>query len=165
MLRRATPGHPMKRPRMADMPGLMRWIERFVLAVGFVLLTIWLAAYVHRVLMVRVAMKNFEDARRQAAGNMPPTGEPRTVTKEESPAVMGDSKKPTADYAGAGSTAVNSRGEIPLAMRRGPLGDVLATARRHGRILHRRCAEVSLLGLRPHPQRQEDMRRHVLRMR
>lgn len=120
MLRRATPGHPMKRARMADMPGLMRWIERFVLAVGFVFLTIWLAAYVHRVLMVRVAMKNFEDARHQAAGNMPPTGEPRTVTKEEGPPVMKDGKASTADYAGAGSTAVNSRGEIPLAILRIP---------------------------------------------
>lgn len=47
----------------------MRWISNLLLVIGLVLLAVYVAAYVHRVVMVRADMKSFEDAKHQAAAN------------------------------------------------------------------------------------------------
>lgn len=47
----------------------MRWISNFLLTIGLALLAVLLAAYLHRMVMVRAGMKSFEDAKRQAASN------------------------------------------------------------------------------------------------
>lgn len=98
----------------------MRWLSNFLLAIGFVLLAVFLAAYVHRMVMVRAGMKSFEDAKRQAASSTD-SGETETSSGE---AVSSSSENNTASPAfdGQARAAASARraSAVPLAILRIP---------------------------------------------
>jgi len=47
----------------------MRLVSNSLLAIGVVLLAVYVAAYVHRMVMVRTSLKNFEDEKRHATAD------------------------------------------------------------------------------------------------
>jgi sortase A len=98
----------------------MRWISNLLLGIGFVFVAVYLAAYVHRMVMVRAGMKSFEDAKRQAAVNLTDS-----VTETGAGKVVPDSSTDNATSHGsdgrARSAATAHRAwAVPLAILRIP---------------------------------------------
>lgn len=99
----------------------MRWISNFLLVIGLVLLAVYVAAFVHRMVMVRVGMKSFEDAKHQAADNSAESQVTETGTGEAVSDSFG-SNTASAGSVGQPSSAASIRRAwaVPLAILRIP---------------------------------------------
>ncbi|HEV7237285.1 MAG TPA: class D sortase [Ktedonobacteraceae bacterium] len=99
----------------------MRWISNFLLAIGFALLAVFLAAYLHRMVMVRVGMRSFEDARRQAAASATDSQIKETGAEEGVPGSPAENTRSPGSE-GQGSPAASARRSwaVPLAILRIP---------------------------------------------
>jgi sortase A len=98
----------------------MRWISNFLLAIGLVLLAVFLGAYVHRMVMVRAGMKSFEDAKRQEAANSANSQVTETGA-EGVPGSSGDNiTSPGSDGQASSAAAARRSSAVPLAILRIP---------------------------------------------
>ncbi|MBZ5491689.1 MAG: class D sortase [Acidobacteriia bacterium] len=99
----------------------MRWMSNFLLVIGLALLAVYLAAYLHRMVMVRVGMKSFEDARRQAAASMTDSQIKETGAEEGVPGSSAENARSLGSE-GRGSPAASAHRSwtVPLAILRIP---------------------------------------------
>lgn len=99
----------------------MRWISNFLLAIGLALLAVFLAAYLHRMVMVRAGIKSFEDAKRQATASSTDSQVTETGAGE---AVSGSSENittsPGSDGQASPAASVRRASAVPLAILRIP---------------------------------------------
>jgi sortase A len=108
---------PRKSPRAAQL-----W-ERLFLLAGLVLLAICLFAYLHRALMLRVAMNNFEHARKEATNNRNESKVDAAVTADGNTAESaggGQLSLPEDSHVRNTAPSVHRVGEVPLAILRIP---------------------------------------------
>jgi sortase A len=99
----------------------MRWISNFLLAIGLVLLAVYLAAYVHRMVMVRAGINSFEDAKHQAAANS--TDSPMTENGEGGGVPSSSEDKTTSsnsDRQASSAASARRAWAVPLAILRIP---------------------------------------------
>lgn len=99
----------------------MRWISNFLLAIGLALLAVFLAAYLHRMVMVRVGMKSFEDAKRQATASSTDSQGIETGAGEAgSDSFGGITESPGSAGKVSSATSVRRPLAVPLAILRIP---------------------------------------------
>ncbi len=99
----------------------MRWMSNFLLVIGLALLAVYLAAYLHRMVMVRVGMKSFEDAKRQAASSTTDSQATRTGAEEGGPgSSVENTGLPGSDAQGSSATSARRSWAVPLAILRIP---------------------------------------------
>ena len=94
----------------------MRWMSNLLLAIGLAMLAVYLAAYLHRMVMVRVGMKNFEDAKRQAAASVTDSH----IDTGEGAAGSGDMSSPGAEEQASTAATARRSSAVPLAILRIP---------------------------------------------
>ena len=120
-MRRTETGHRPGRVKARSGSSFLRWSSNLLLAFGFLLLAVYLAAYAHRMVMVRVGIKSFEDAKRQAAANLTDSPTPETSAGEAIPDSSADSTTaPGSDGQGRTAAAVRRAWAVPLAILRIP---------------------------------------------
>jgi sortase A len=108
---------PQKPPKAARL-----W-ERLFLSAGLVLLAICVFAYLHRALMLRVAMNNFEYAKKEATNNRNESKLDAAVTADRNTAeTTGDAQPslPGDSHVSNSAHRVHRVGEVPLAILRIP---------------------------------------------
>ena len=104
-------------------PKAARLWERLFLLAGLVLLAICAFAYVHRALMLRVAMNSFEHAKKEATNNRNESKVDAAVTADRNKVeTSGDGRPSTPNDSHVRNTApgVHRVGEVPLAILRIP---------------------------------------------
>lgn len=99
----------------------MRWLSNFLLAIGLALLAVFLAAYLHRMVMVRAGMKSFEDAKRHAAASTTDSQITETGAEEGVPGSSAENTTSPVSDGQAKSAAIARRAwAVPLAILRIP---------------------------------------------
>ena len=99
----------------------MRWISNFLLAMGLVLLAVYLAAYVHRMVMVRAGIKSFEDAKHRVAASSTDSKMAETGAGEALSGSFGNNTtSPGSDGQASSSASARRALAVPLAILRIP---------------------------------------------
>lgn len=99
----------------------MRWMSNFLLVIGLALLAVYLAAYLHRMVMVRIGMKTFEDAKRQAAASTTDSKTTGTGAEEGGPGSSAENTVlPGSEAEGSSAAAARRSWTAPLAILRIP---------------------------------------------
>lgn len=120
-MRRTEPVLRTGRARARSGSKLKRWISNFLLAIGLALLAVYLAAYLHRMVMVRVGMRSFEDAKRQATASATNSQITQPGAEEGVPGSPAENTTSLGSE-GQGSPAASARRSwaVPLAILRIP---------------------------------------------
>ena len=112
---------PALRPdRLRARSRLRRWISNFLLAIGFVLLAAYLAAYVHRMVMVRASIKSFDDAKRHATANSTDSQVTATGAGGVSVSSEDNTRLPGSDGQASSVASARRSSAVPLAILRIP---------------------------------------------
>ena len=99
----------------------MRWVSNLLLTIGLALVAVYLAAYVHRMMMVRESIKNFEDAKRHVTANSVDSQVTETVAGEAVSDSVGNNTTSPGSHRRPTTINVSRRSSaVPLAILRIP---------------------------------------------
>jgi sortase A len=98
----------------------MRWVSNLLLTLGLALVAVYLAAYVHRMMMVRESIKNFEDAKRHVTANSVDSQVTETVAGEAVSDSVGNNTTSPGSHRRAATTGGRRSSAVPLAILRIP---------------------------------------------
>jgi sortase A len=120
-MRPTEPGRRPGRVKARFGSSFLRWSSNVFLAIGLVFLAVYLAAYVHRIVMVRSSMKSFEEAKRQVPADVTDSVTTETGAGKVVPDSSADNTTPPgSDRKGRSVSTTRRAWGVPLAILRIP---------------------------------------------